>query len=322
MIFERAKFNNKRQEQGETVNALITVLYGLAEHCSYRELHEEMIRDRIVVGLRDPSLSDSLQLVPTLNLEKAVTKVHHKKQQPLIRSAGGSRLGSEALVGVVQRKRKWPPRDSKQTQKTAHNRKSDACSRRGKSPSHNRQHCPARDAICQKCSKHGHYQSVCRSAGVSEVHLDSHEDDTDSAFLGGVGNKVNNLLSISLALNNVQTEFLIDTGAEVTVISEASHETIGSPTFSLPKKTLKGPGNHTLPVAGYFAGRLRQGTRIVEQEIYFVRNLHKQLLGRPAIEAIELSVQVGAIEEGEKSAVEQFPKLFTGLGRLEGDYSI
>ena len=81
------------------------MLYGLAEHCSYRELHEEMIRDRIVVGLRDPSLSDSLQLVPTLNLEKAVTKVRHKKQQPLIRSAGGSRVGSEAL-GVVQRKRK------------------------------------------------------------------------------------------------------------------------------------------------------------------------------------------------------------------------
>ena len=51
------------------------------------------------------------------------------------------------------------------------------------------------------------------------MHLESHEDDTDSAFLGGVGNKVNNPLSIFLALNNVQTEFLIDTGAEVTVIS-------------------------------------------------------------------------------------------------------
>ena len=33
-------------------------------------------------------------------------------------------------------------------------------------------------------------------------------------------------------------------------------------------------------------------------------------------------MQIGAIEEGEKSPVEQFPKLFTGLGRLEGDYSI
>ena len=85
-------------------------MYGLAEHCSYGELHDEMIRDRIVVGLRDPSLSESLQLDPTLTLEKAVTKVHQaeaiKKQQALIRSAGGSRVGSEAFVGVVQRKRK------------------------------------------------------------------------------------------------------------------------------------------------------------------------------------------------------------------------
>ena len=60
------------------------------------------------------------------------------------------------------------------------------------------------------------------------MHLESHEDDTDSAFLGGVGNKGNNPWSISLALNDVQMEFLIDTGAEVTVISEASHETISS----------------------------------------------------------------------------------------------
>ena len=329
VIFERAKFNNRRQEQGEPVDAFITALYGLVEHCGYGELHDEMIRDRIVVGLRDPSLSESLQLDPTLTLEKAVTKVRQreaiKKQQPLIRSAGGSRVGNEALVGMVQRKRKWLPRDSKQTQKTAHpqaNRKSDACSRCGKSPSHDRQHCPARDAICRKCSKCGHYQSVCRSAGVSGVHLESHEDDTDSAFLGGVGNKGNNPWSISLTLNDVQMEFLIDTGAEVTVISEASHETIGSPSLSLPKKTLKGPDNHTLPVAGYFAGRLHQGTRTVEQEIYVVRNLHKQLLGRPAIEALELAVRVGPIEVGEKSPVEQFPKLFTGLGKLEGDYSI
>ena len=46
----------------ETVDAFITALYELAEHCSYSELHDEMIRDRIVVGINDPKLSEKLQL--------------------------------------------------------------------------------------------------------------------------------------------------------------------------------------------------------------------------------------------------------------------
>lgn len=51
VIFERAKFNRRKQEAGEPVEAFITALYALAEHCGYGDLHDEMIRDRIVVGI-------------------------------------------------------------------------------------------------------------------------------------------------------------------------------------------------------------------------------------------------------------------------------
>ena len=53
IIFERAKFNRHRQEDGETVDTFITALHAPAEHCDYGILKDEMIRDRIVVGLRD-----------------------------------------------------------------------------------------------------------------------------------------------------------------------------------------------------------------------------------------------------------------------------
>ena len=75
VIYERARFNQRVQEPGESVDAFITALYGLAEHCGYAGLHDEMIRDRIVVGLRDAKLSENLQLDPDLTLEKAVTNV-------------------------------------------------------------------------------------------------------------------------------------------------------------------------------------------------------------------------------------------------------
>ena len=73
IIFERAKFNQRKQEEGESVDTFITSLYCLAEHCNYGALHDDMIRDRIVVGLRDAQLSEKLQLNAELTLEKAMT---------------------------------------------------------------------------------------------------------------------------------------------------------------------------------------------------------------------------------------------------------
>jgi len=44
-------------------------------HCNYGNLQNEIIRDRIVVGIRDRKLSERLQLEADLTLEKAITTV-------------------------------------------------------------------------------------------------------------------------------------------------------------------------------------------------------------------------------------------------------
>ena len=51
-IFKRAKVNMRVQKEGEPVNNFITDLYALFEHCNFGTLHDELIRDRIVVGMR------------------------------------------------------------------------------------------------------------------------------------------------------------------------------------------------------------------------------------------------------------------------------
>ena len=53
VIFKRAKFNLRSQQENEPVEAFITDLFNLAEHCNFGSLREEIIRDRIVVGIRD-----------------------------------------------------------------------------------------------------------------------------------------------------------------------------------------------------------------------------------------------------------------------------
>ena len=69
VIHERAWFNRKMQLAEESVEQFITNLYQLVEHCEYGELKEEMIRDRIVVGICDSALSEKLQLDSELTLE-------------------------------------------------------------------------------------------------------------------------------------------------------------------------------------------------------------------------------------------------------------
>ena len=62
VTYERAKFKQRIQEEGKPVDSFITALYGLVEHCGYDALHDEIIRDRIVVGIRDSRLAEKLQL--------------------------------------------------------------------------------------------------------------------------------------------------------------------------------------------------------------------------------------------------------------------
>ena len=59
----------------ESVEQYIASLKGLAEDCQYGHLKEEMNRDRIVVGIRDSSLSERLQMDPDPTLEKAKAMV-------------------------------------------------------------------------------------------------------------------------------------------------------------------------------------------------------------------------------------------------------
>jgi hypothetical protein len=49
----------------------ITSLYHLVENCEYGALQEQIICDRIAVGIRDQALSQRMQMGLDLTLEKA-----------------------------------------------------------------------------------------------------------------------------------------------------------------------------------------------------------------------------------------------------------
>ena len=63
VIYERARFNRRSQQPGETVEQFIMALYELTDTCNYGELKDEMIRDRIVVSIQHSSLRNACSLM-------------------------------------------------------------------------------------------------------------------------------------------------------------------------------------------------------------------------------------------------------------------
>ena len=112
VIFERAKFNRRRQEDGETVDTFITALHSLTEYCDYGTLKDEMIRDGIVVGLQDSKLPEKLQLDPELSLTKAINHARQseavKKKQALFRNDFKDSEDAKKNVDAVKVTRKNP----------------------------------------------------------------------------------------------------------------------------------------------------------------------------------------------------------------------
>lgn len=324
VVYERAVFNRRKQEEGESIETFITALYSLAEHCEYGNLREEMIRDRIVVGVRDSTLSLKLQLKEKLTLDDAVTQAREaemiKKQQPLVR---GEPKESTASVSVVHKKERGSKTKKGPGFKQAAS--GQMCTRCGRSPQHDRQHCPARDAVCHKCSKRGHFKAMCRSSkkvGVVHQEISEGECDYDEAFLGTIGTGNSNPWIVSLQVMNETVDFHIDTGAEVSVIPDQVYKKLGSPSLTPSDQALKGPSNEVLPVKGRFAAKLAYGDRVTEQQLYIAEGLHRPLLGRPAIESLQLVQRVRGIQTGKLDPVQQFPSLFQGLGKLQGEYAI
>ena len=60
VVIEHTKFNIRSQLPDEPVEQFITSLYNLAADCNFGELKDKLIRDRIVVRIRDASLSERL----------------------------------------------------------------------------------------------------------------------------------------------------------------------------------------------------------------------------------------------------------------------
>lgn len=326
VIYERARFNMRKQGENEPVDTFVTALYSLAEHCKYGPLHDELIRDRLVVGLNDIRLSERMQLDKDLTLEKAIDMARQseavKQQQSNLRGECVTSKASGSVDRVINKNKTFQSRQKVKSYHGANEKYKQSqsrCHKCGKSPSHPKTHCPANSVFCHACGKKGHYQKVCASSRkVNEI-----QEKDDDIFLGTVMAEGDPWL-VDIIIKDCEIQFKIDTGADVTVMPDHIFHRIfkdgKKPALLKVTKPLLGPGCAPLSVVGVSNIRLQKGEKHTLEEVYVVKSLHSPLLGRPAITKLGLVTRVDGLSMD--TLHNNYPKLCSGLGMLQRPYTI
>lgn len=247
IIFERYKFNTRMQLPGEPIENFITNLHSLAEHCNYQSLKDELIRDRIVVGMLDRRTSERLQLKPGLTLQECVIEAKQSELQAnqsrelqISMSQAYHGSAAEASSGVYALRPDSEVSGSRESRRSFDHRtptndsasvapRSDVARLqkfseiRGRSCSycgldlHKREKCPARNSRCRACQKQGHWAVVCRANKVRSIQTIASDnttnnitdDNTSNSYLGSilVGNIHEHEWVVELEIREINKKF-------------------------------------------------------------------------------------------------------------------
>ena len=166
-----------------------------------------------------------------------------QEQQETLREAADSKELDSTMIKHKQ-----------QLKKESHLSRCQCCGR----DHHQNGRCPARAAVCFKCQKKGHFALLCPSKQVEQLHTSSTEREIEEElFIEAIGDEDQNTAWFaSVQLKGKTVQFKLDTGSEVTVISDNAFKTLGCQELKTSSKILYGPGKQPLDVMGQFVAKI------------------------------------------------------------------
>lgn len=231
-VVARHTLMTRRQLPQESIDEYARELQRLSVNCGFRDVtassyRNEYIRDSFISGLKSPIIRTRLLECSEVSLVNAVDKARALElahQDSLTYEAPGNLavVPPSPLAPLESLVDDTNIVDSSAAISAATPQKR-PCFFCGKRPLHDRSVCPARDILCSRCHKKGHFAKVCKS---SSFRHHQHEMNTaastmaysfatfDSAFPPGLQSSS---LNISIKEKNILA--LIDTGSTENFVS-------------------------------------------------------------------------------------------------------
>jgi len=317
VIAERFQFHRRNQEPGESVAEYEAELRRLASSCKFGDYLSEAIRDRLVCGLRSESTQKRLlaeaELTLTKALEIAQSMEAADRNTQRLKQKGNSdslHVHRSSTHGSGSSARNSTHGSGSSVRSGTHGGSgSDQCFRCG-SKTHKSHECRYRETVCHACGKKGHLAKVCRSSQLPRApkassakgkpptdKLMNHYIDSvtetgkpfpDDAILKVQGHSTRPI-TVTLELNGKSVVMEVDTGAAVSLMSEATQKKV-FPDAQLQKTSVK---LHTyteesLSVIGTMEVQVRYANYVGQHTLVVVSGNGPTLFGRDWLMHIRL----------------------------------
>ena len=236
--YERFTFNKRDQNEGESIDSYVSVLRDLSQTCNFCEcLRETLLRDRIVLGIKDSSTRKVLLQKRKLTLKDTIDICRSAEAtQERLKMLNASFTEEENVHRVKARAYKKEPKSLWPKYKKSHYEdKLLMCKFCAQKHVMKKENCPAWGKTCNTCKKKNHFAVRCpektRIHGIETddsdsdhfseyshvVHLSENINALNNSLCGRAGKDIH----AEMIINEKPVIFQIDCGSTVNLISES-----------------------------------------------------------------------------------------------------
>lgn len=312
IIVERNRFWKRQQSEGESFNDYVMQLRDLMRTCKFCEHSEDLLRDKIVLGVRNPETVKRLLAQPDLSLADALTICRSEEASESQRNE----ICTGAHVSAVRKQRGRTPVRSNSRNPGAGN-----CTACGKGR-HQRSDCPAKDKKCFHCGRIGHFGSVCRSNRTGGQN-DKKRQPRVSTLIATLEPATP---MVTVNINGKQLEMMPDTGSNMDAIREVDCKMLGIP-IPKPRHNAimpKSASGQFIKSNGSFCATITLNKRYAATRIHVLKDLVAPVLSWQSCKKLKIVPddfpnQISAIALNgsgrritEQDLIQEFPRVFDG----------
>lgn len=354
IIYERYVFNSLTQNDDEAVENFVVRLKKAVKSCGYKELEGELLRDRLVVGIKDDMLRRRLLVKDNLDWNDAVSIcVIQETTDAQIKEFASKKVEDVFSLRSSNRNGNLSRYNNDGNYNNNNNRNCNSCGYK-----HESNRCLAYGKQCYKCNKLNHFASKCRAGysrsprRIQTIESDEHIADdyeempiatfesissvNDSTMQQRKGNSkiLTTNLRISADDDHIgkkakSTIFQMDTGASCNVMSLSKYKELTNLNGEqLERSTviLKAFGNNLVKPLGTGILRCHTSNRkyrllfqLIDFDILPLLSFNTcQSLNLITINPVNSLIPLESYRKTADEIIEKWKNVFEGQGKLDG----